>query len=128
MHENFLCYSGFMGYIFLFIALILNTAANTMMKSGASNLAYFKEYGPINGLLKNYIILIGILFFAVNVIFYILALSKINLSVAYPIMTIGGLLLITIFSYIFFKETLTPGQIVGVLFLAAGVVLTVGKF
>ena len=93
-----------MVYFFLFVALILNAGANTMMKFGAQNLSLFKEYSLIQGLQKNYVILIGISLFAINVVFYILALSKINLSVAYPVMTVGGILLITIISYFFFGE------------------------
>ena len=40
------------------------------MKMGAGNLKAFKEYGLWEGLLKNYVILIWIFLFAMNVIFY----------------------------------------------------------
>lgn len=87
------------------------------------NIHMFKEYGLIQGLMKNYIILLGVTLFALNIIFYILALSKINLSIAYPFMTIGGLFLITIISYFLFKETITPVQLGGVGLLVIGIVL-----
>lgn len=117
-----------MGYFFLLIAVTLNTLANTMMKMGAKNIVVFKEYGLFHGLFKNYTILIGIALFAMNIIFYILALSKINLSVAYPIMTVGGLILITVISYAFFKEVITPLQITGLILLIIGIGLIAGKY
>ncbi len=116
-----------MGYLFLIIALVLNTSANVFMKVGARNIALFKEYGLFQGLLKNNVIIIGIVLFALNIIFYILALSKINLSIAYPIMTIGGLSLITIISFILFKETMTPMQWGGIFVLIIGIILVSGK-
>lgn len=117
-----------MPYFFLIIALTLNTVANTLMKMGASNLGAFKEYGLWEGLLKNYVILIGLFLFALNVVFYILALSKINLSIAYPFMTVGGVILITIISYVFLKETITSSQLAGMSLLIIGLFLITGKF
>lgn len=117
-----------MEYLFLAVALTLNTIANTLMKIGAKNLDLIKEHGLVQGLLKDWVILIGVFLFAANIIFYVIALSKINLSVAYPIMTIGGLLLITLISYIVFKETLTPIQMGGIAFLIIGIIMVSGKF
>ncbi|KKU48145.1 hypothetical protein A3H10_03500 [Candidatus Uhrbacteria bacterium RIFCSPLOWO2_12_FULL_46_10] len=116
-----------MGYFFLIIALVLNASANMMIKAGSNNIHLFREYGLIYGLLKNYVVIIGIVLFAMNIIFYILALSKINLSIAYPIMTIGGLILITIISYTFLKETITPVQMGGIFILIIGIILVSGK-
>lgn len=112
-----------MGYLYLSIALVLNAIANILMKIGASHLNSFKGYGFMEGLFKNYLLVIGCILFALNVIFYVLALSKINLSVGYPIMLAGGLVIITIVSYFFLKESITVLQLAGIFFLLVGIVL-----
>jgi len=116
-----------MGYIFLVIALILNASANILMKLGASRIPVnIKELSfteIITSIITNYFIIIGIIVFAFNVIFYIASLSKLNLSIAYPIMTAGGFLIISTFSFYYFKEPLTSVQIIGIILMAIGITL-----
>lgn len=117
-----------MGYIFLIIAMLLNATANILMKIGSGNLSYFTEYGIVQGLLKNYLLIIGVFLFALNVMFYVLALSKINLSVGYPIMAIGGLSIITLVSYFFLKEAISPLQLIGLILILGGIICLTIKF
>lgn len=117
-----------MGYVFLILALVLNAIANILMKVGSGNLNYFTEYGIVEGFIKNYVLLIGMFLFAMNVAFYVLALSKINLSVGYPVMTSGGLVIITLVSYFFLKEAITPYQLFGLLLIFAGLLFLTVKF
>lgn len=117
-----------MGYIFLITALVLNAIANILMKIGSGHLNFFTEYGLFQGLLKNYILIIGVFLFASNVVFYVLALSRINLSVGYPVMTSGGLVIISLVSYFFLKEALTPLQLIGLLLIFGGIILLTAKF
>lgn len=115
-----------MGYLFLIIALFLNAAANILIKLGAGRLDAVKGQAlslAIPKLLTNYFLMAGLFLFALNVIFYIIALSKINLSIAYPIMTAGGFLLITLFSFFYLKENVTILQVVGIAFVAIGITL-----
>lgn len=117
-----------MGYIFLITALVLNAVANILMKIGSGHLSYFTEFGLFQGLLKNYILIIGVFLFASNVVFYVLALSRINLSVGYPVMTSGGLVIISLVSYFFLKEALTPVQLFGLLLIFGGILCLTVKF
>ena len=115
-----------MGTVFLLVALVLNASANILMKLGASELATLQGLGigqAVLRLLTNYYLVFGLIFFALNVMFYVVALSKINLSVAYPIMTTGGFLLISIFSIFYLRESLTILQIVGIALMAIGITL-----
>jgi multidrug transporter EmrE-like cation transporter len=61
--------------------------------------------------------------FALNVGFYVLALTRLNLSVAYPIMMAGGVVIIIAVSVLLLHETLTTRQAVGLFLLIAGIVL-----
>ena len=53
---------------------------------------------------------------------WIKVLSKVELSYAYPMVSLGYVL-VMIFSYFLFKENITPLRIAGVLFIILGVVL-----
>lgn len=116
-----------MNYLFLIIALILNAFANVLMKIGAIHngkaalVSGFPE--KIIFFMKNPYLMVGIFLFGLNIIFYFFALTKIKLSIAYPIMTSGGFLIISIVSVLFFKESLSSVQIFGIILLVTGITL-----
>ncbi|MGB3974985.1 MAG: SMR family transporter [bacterium] len=64
----------------------------------------------------------GIVLFGLNLLCYTFALSKMQLSVAYPIMVGSGFAIIGVSSYYFFGERLTPVQIFGTLLILLGVI------
>lgn len=111
-----------MGYIYLVIALTLNAVANIILKLGSGNLKAIQEFGLIQGILKNGLLLVGLFLFALNVVFYSIALSKLPLSSAYPLMVGGGFLIITLFSILYLKEPVQLVQIFGIVLLFAGVI------
>ena len=80
-----------MGYLFLIVALTLNAAANVLLKIGATRLGGIDEPGLLGRLVSDYYLLAGLLLFALNVVFYVAALARLNLSTAYPIMVAGGI-------------------------------------
>lgn len=116
-----------MNYILLIVALTLNASANVLMKIGASHsnkAAIANNFlEKIFILIKNPYLLFGILLFGLNIIFYFLALTKIKLSIAYPLMTAGGLLIISVVSVLLFKESISAIQIFGIILLVLGIIL-----
>ena len=113
-----------MHYLFLIIALLLNASANILMKVGETKMGSFKSLSFSQITLKlvtNYFLILGLIFFALNVIFYFLSLTKINLSAAYPIMTSGGFLIISLVSILYLRESLTSLQIIGIILIAIGI-------
>jgi multidrug transporter EmrE-like cation transporter len=112
-----------MGYLFLALALVLNATANVLLKLGAARLGGLDLPNPVGRLITNYHLLAGLGLFALNVVFYLLALIRLNLSIAYPIMTAGGVVIIVAVSVLLLQEALTTRQAVGLLLLIAGIVL-----
>lgn len=111
-----------MPYILLLVALTLNAAANLCMKHSA-NLAgsgsslmekLFSPSGVWMGL--------GLGLFAANVIVYRFALEGVDVSVGYPIMVGGGLLIISGVAIFVFGERISWKLITGYLLLVAGLV------
>jgi multidrug transporter EmrE-like cation transporter len=112
-----------MAYLFLILALTLNAAANILLKIGATRLGALEEPGLLGRLVSNHHLWAGLLLFALNVVFYIAALTRLNLSVAYPIMVAGGIVIVVSASTFALQEAITPLQTLGVALLVLGIAL-----
>ena len=110
-----------MGYLFLVLALTLNDGANILLKIGAGRLGGLDEPGLIGRLATDWFLIAGVLLFALNVVFYIAALTRLNLSLAYPIMVAGGLIIVVSASVLMLREALTLSQMVGLALLVLGI-------
>jgi len=116
-----------MGYVFLGIALALNATANVLLKLGAADVGSLAGPSLIGRLVTNYYLLAGLALFALNVVFYVLALTRLNLSIAYPIMMAGGVAIIIAASILLLQETLTIRQLIGLSLLIVGIVLVADR-
>lgn len=116
----------------LVIALLLNAAANLMIRFGMRAIdldlagAGLLDGGPGNLLrllLRHWVLLLGLACFAANVVFYAFALQKLPISVAYPIMVTGGFAIIVVVAGALMSERLTLLQWAGVGAILVGVVM-----
>ena len=112
-----------MAYLLLVLALVLNALANMLLKAGAAGLGGLAGPHLVQRVLGNPYLLLGLLLFALNVGFYLAALTRLNLSLAYPVMVAGGLVLVVLGSVFWLRETITPLQWSGIALLVAGIVL-----
>jgi len=117
-------------WIALVMALLLNAAANLMMKFGSVGMKASLQAHPhpdartLAGMLaQNWILFVGLLFFASNVLLYTYALQVIKISIAYPIMVTGGFAIIALVAWAALRETLTPMQWGGIALILIGVFL-----
>jgi multidrug transporter EmrE-like cation transporter len=110
-------------YALLGVALVFNAVANILMKAGMRSAP---EGLAVGAMIKHYLtswpVIVGLILFAINVIAYTQALTKIPLSIAYPIMTSLGFLIVVSASAYFFKETITWVQGVGFGLIVVGVI------
>lgn len=113
-----------MSYIYLIFAFLLNTGANILLKTGAGRGLYLESYNPLVLFRENIYLIFGFVCFALNALFYFLALKNIPISLAYPIMVTSSLILIGTYAVIFGHENLTTYQIVGYSIIVLGVVIT----
>ena len=115
--------------IALIAALMLNAAANLMMKFGvrrfgSSGASLDQGVVAVAGaVLSNWVLIVGLVLFASNVVLYTYALSGIRISVAYPIMVSGGFVIISVVAWRYLGERLTTMQWAGVAMILAGVIL-----
>lgn len=111
-----------MTYIIFIIAITLNAVANILLKVGAEKTKESNNiFELLLGMVTNPVTILAILCFAAGMAAYNYVLMKTNLSVAYPIMTSVGYIIVLLASWLFLKETLTILQISGILLIVAGV-------
>jgi multidrug transporter EmrE-like cation transporter len=109
--------------IALVLALTLNAAANLLMKFGVIRLKYDLGHAvpPAMAMATNWRLILGLLLFASNIVFYTFALAGIKISTAYPIMVSGGFVIISVIAWRYLDERLTRVQWGGVLLILLGV-------
>ena len=104
-------------------AICLNALANILMKVGMLKAGGMRlEPGS---LLRNFVlnpmVILGVISFASALVCYGYVLSRLNLSVAYPIMTSVGYAIVVLASVAFLGEKLDPVQVVGLSDIVIGV-------
>ena len=114
--------------ISLAVALILNATANLMIRAGARTISAEYPHATAIPLLQalkagavNPWIIGGVVCFALNLAAYSYALTKLPVSIAYPIMVSLGYAIIACGAAAWFSEKLNVWQIVGVGVILAGV-------
>ncbi len=114
--------------IALIVGLSLNALANILMKVSALRIeAKTQELGRAVGALGQYLeplFLAGAASFVLALVAYRRALQTVPLSIAYPIMTSCGYLIVLGASFFFLREALSPKQLAGIALLVVGVWLT----
>lgn len=109
-------------YLLLVVALVLNAAANLLMKFAAMRAAPLAPGQGLVGLARVYFtvpFIAGLICFGLNLLAYTQALRRLPISVAYPTMVSLGYLIILAVSWFVFQERLTLPRYVG-----AGLMLT----
>jgi small multidrug resistance pump len=110
--------------VFLILAIIFNAGANIMMKGGVSSDPVKISEGVWNfvmSYLSNWQLMTGLVFFGTALVFYTKALEKYNLSIAYPMMTSCGLIIVTLWSLFVFGEKLSYFQYGGIFMIIGGI-------
>ena len=116
-----------MTWICLALAIIGNSTANILMKLGAKQIGGFSfSLDGIKAFLSSTIIWAGLICFGFALFFYTYVLSKLNLSVAYPLITSLGFVIVTFFSIFYFHEVITWVQIAGMVLVVLGLYMIVG--
>jgi len=113
-------------WLLLLLTIVLTAVANILLKYAAVH----RQAGEANGamavlwdIFTTPSLLLGVSCLGIAVIAYAIALRNINLSVAYPVMTTSVVVLVSLFSAIYFGEPVTLLKTVGTVFVISGVVL-----
>jgi multidrug transporter EmrE-like cation transporter len=116
----------FPNFLLILIGVLLNAVAQLFLKAGTT---YFGKILTEHRLVSNFFRIIfephiftGLICYAFSVSIWIVALSKVPVSVAYPMLSIGYV--VNIFAaYYIFGEALTFNKFYGVFFIILGIIL-----
>ncbi len=108
-------------YLLLLIAIVFAVMTQLLLKLGMSQRPNFrlKDLATLTG---NFPVLAGFFCLGISILLYLQALSHLNLSVAYPTVSLGYVLVI-IMSKVCFKEPISPTRWISVFIICAGVAL-----
>jgi len=112
-------------YLILGISILLAVAGQLFMKRGMVAFGTF----PVSQLLYKIIpmffsplVFIGLIFFGLSSIFWLVVLSRLELSLVYPMVSVAYVL-VTFASWLFFNENVNLVRCSGILVIILGVFL-----
>ena len=111
----------------IFIGVMLNAAAQILMKTGTNAVGHFEfsmeNILPIGLKLATEWHIVGALFcYALSVVVWILALSRVPVSIAYPLLSMGYVVN-AVAAWWLFNEAFNPTKMVGIGVIILGVVI-----
>lgn len=106
-------------YIGLVLTIILNSIANTLIK--VAILRADKTHGIIASYILNPFFVGGVICFAFALLSYSYVLTKMKLSVAYPIIISSCFVIVFFVSGFFLKEHISLVQIIGIILITGGI-------
>jgi multidrug transporter EmrE-like cation transporter len=115
----------FMVFLLILLGVFLNAAAQLLLKAGMIQVGHF-EFSLVNvipiGLkvMVNLPIMIGLCAYGVSVVVWLLVLSRVPVSYAYPMLSIGYIVN-ALAAYYLFGESLSLIRLAGIFVIIAGV-------
>ena len=115
-------------FIILGLCILSTVGAQLFLKKGVLALGSFyfsisNLMGLIPRVIQNIWLMGGLILLGIGFFLWLFVISRIKLSMAYPVSTSLNLCLIILGSWLIFKEQLLPVQILGVVIIVLGIFL-----
>ena len=114
-------------FLLFLAAILVSSGGQAFLKLGALKLGPVEAGNAIEkviSILKTPELLVGLLFYGVSAVLFILVLTRVKLSVAAPAVSITYIISVLI-GYFFFQESITMRHLIGFALIICGVVLVV---
>ena len=108
-------------HIYLLISIILTIAGQLMLKRGMCRYEHFRA-ADFPKLIKNRSVILGLTSYGASLVMWILALSNLELSYAYSLVSLNYFF-IALASKIFFKEKISKKRWLSILTIILGVII-----
>ncbi len=114
-------------FALILAGVLLNAFAQLFLKAGVRNLGHFdfslQNAWPVaTSLASNFSILGGLTCYVVSVVIWILALSRVEVSMAYPMLSIGYVVNAGL-AWFLFGEAVGPQRLMGIAVIIIGVII-----
>ena len=110
-------------YLLLGINIVLGVVGQFLIKFGVNKVGGWDELGLIKFMTSSFLspfIVLGLAFYAFSAVLWVIMLSKLDLSVAYPALSIGYVLILLV-STLFVGEQVSPARFGGVFLIMVGI-------
>lgn len=113
--------------ILILSSVLLNVTAQIFMKKGMIQVGEVQNsikylIGVIPNMITNIFLWLAMLCYAISIFLWMIVLSKVDVSYAYPFLSVGYI--VSLFAgYFLFSENITSIRILGVIIIAIGVLL-----
>lgn len=112
-----------MGNLFVFVSIGFNVLGQVLLKTGVNKIGVLSaNFASILKAFTTPLVLGGLFAYFIGSIFWILALSHKDLSYAYPMLSLGYLIIVLI-SWFILDEQISLIRIAGVIFISIGLFL-----
>lgn len=112
-------------FFYLLLSVLLGATAQVSLKKGmqvVGEISITNLYSNIAKIVFNIYIIAGLVFYTLSLVIWLIVLSKMELSKAYPFVSIGYV--ITFFcGIIFLGEQITIYKLVGLVFVVTGIII-----
>lgn len=120
-------YNTFMkDYILLIFNVFLTVFGQIMLKQGVTNVGRIESFRELISkfwqLILNPYVLGGVSIYGFTTFVWLVILSRVKLSIAYPMLSLGYVIAIP-FSWLVFKESIPKVRIIGAIIICIGVYL-----
>ena len=113
----------------ILISVFLGSIGQVLIKIGADKInkagSFFSSvqsiFTDIFNLVKVPELVFGVIFFGASFLLWVKVLTKSELSYAYPMVSLGYII-VALFSFFLFKETITFNKIAGILLIISGAI------
>lgn len=111
------------------ISVLASVVGQWMLKTGALKLGKVNAGNMLNhlwGILSTPELLIGLACYGIGAFFYIMVLTRVNLSIAGPAVSLSYVFSVLL-GYFVFREAIPLNQIIALAFIVCGVILLVWR-
>jgi multidrug transporter EmrE-like cation transporter len=117
-------------FLLILTGVLLNAAAQLLLKAGTNRVGPIaldaQSLPALQALALSGPIIAGLACYVISVVVWIVALSRVEVSIAYPMLSIGYVVN-AIAAWFLFGEALTPMRLAGIAVIIVGVFLLAGS-
>jgi multidrug transporter EmrE-like cation transporter len=110
-------------FLLIIANIILAVTGQFFIKQGINKVGSFSKMPLAHFFVKAFsspLVIIGLILYVISAAIWVMVLSKVDLSFAYPMLSLGYVLIL-IFSAVYLGETISVLRMIGVLFVIAGI-------
>lgn len=112
-----------MKWLILIVGILANASASVLIKLAMMPPRKFPSLSDPYAAIANWPLWLGLALYGLAFILYALALTRLPLNIAHPILTSGSIATVALCAFYFFNEPFSISTIIGIVLIIMGVTL-----